>query len=73
MDEFGVWPGLVGFKIRWANKDRGWIIGGASWIDGAVYCIFQAGVVECIVLGIASYSDIWFGSLEVSEVVEEVV
>jgi len=71
--KLGVWPGTIGFEIRGSDEDRCGVVCGSCKIEGSVNLSLQARIVECIILSIASDSDMWLSPSEASQIVQKVV
>ena len=73
MTEFGIWPGTVGFEIRGADVDGSGVVCRSCEIEGSIDLSLQARIVEGVILGIASDSDMWLSPSEASQIVQKIV
>jgi len=73
MDVFGVGECVIGIEEGGAYEDGCGIVGRAGVVVSAVDGGPEGGVVEGVVLGVASDADVRFGACEVADVVEEVI
>ena len=66
--EGDVRPGGVGVEVGGADGDRGWVVGGSGWVDGADDGGGLGGVIEGVVLSIAADAYDRIRALEFAEI-----